>query len=95
MTLKRIVIDLRAQEMVLRVLYRRQDGPNSGTKARAREVTRLAREGLTQALRALAEGDVAVVGVSGYEVREDILDVALPQRSSDEVSELRNAERAS
>jgi len=77
--LQRLVIETKSEELIIRVLYRCQDGPNSGTKARAREVTGLAREGLTQALSALSEGDVAVVGVSGYQVREDILDVALPR----------------
>jgi len=72
--LKRLVLDYRNGELVLRVLYRRslQDGPNPGTKARAREVSRLARSGLQDALRAL-EGDVECVGTSGFSTREDIL----------------------
>ncbi len=56
----------------MRVLYRRQDGPNPGTKARAKEVSSLARNGLQDALRAL-EGDVECVGTSGFTTREDIL----------------------
>jgi hypothetical protein len=36
MTLQRIVINLRSEETVLRVLYRSQDGPNPATKARRR-----------------------------------------------------------
>jgi hypothetical protein len=80
MGLQRLVVEFRAEELVLRALYRSSlDGPKAGSKARAREVTGLAREGLAQALSALSEGDVAVVGVSGYQVREDILDVALPR----------------
>ena len=74
MTLQRIVLDLRGQEMILRILYR-SDGSgasNPGTKARAREVSEMARSGLRDALKAL-EGRVDVVGVSGYDVREDIL----------------------
>jgi hypothetical protein len=59
-----------------RVLYRRQDGPNPGTKARQREATALARTGLQRALEAL-EGRVDVIGTSGYEVREDILGLAM------------------
>jgi hypothetical protein len=70
--LKRLVLDYRAGELVLRVLYRRQDGPNPGTKARRREVEDLAREGLRQALRAL-EGDVTMAGTSGFTTREDVL----------------------
>ena len=56
MTLQRLVLDYRIGELVLRVLYRRQDGPNPGTKARRREVEDLAREGLRQALDALGGG---------------------------------------
>jgi len=72
MTLQRLVLDYRAGELVLRVLYRRQDGPNPGTKARGKEVSRLARSGLQDALEAL-EGDVEVVGTSGFTTREDVL----------------------
>ena len=78
MTLKRIVVDLRAEEMVLRVLYTDQDGPNPGTKRRTRLVTNLAREGLRRALAAL-EGDADLVGTSGFSQREDLLSVALPR----------------
>jgi hypothetical protein len=70
--LQRIVIDLRAEEMVLRVLYRSEDGPGPNTKARTREVSQLIRTGLEQAREAL-EGRVDVVGVSGYELREDVI----------------------
>jgi hypothetical protein len=73
LTLKRIVVDLRAEEMVLRVLYTDQDGPNPGTKARARAVAKLARAGLRDALQALDAGDVAICGTSGYTTREDLL----------------------
>ncbi len=73
-SLHRLVLDYRAGELVLRVLYRRQDGPNPGTKARRREVTALARTGLTQALEALdSEAGVEVVGTSGFTQREDVL----------------------
>jgi hypothetical protein len=43
MTLQRLVIEMKPEEVVIRVLYRSQDGPNPGTKARQREVTELAR----------------------------------------------------
>ena len=74
MTLQRLVVDFRGGELVVRCLYRRslEDGPGPNTKARAREVTELARAGLTDALEAL-EGDVTVVGTSGYTTREDIV----------------------
>lgn len=78
MALKRLVIEYRGEELVMRVLYRSQDGPNPGTKARTRVVADLAKAGLRDALEAL-EGDVEMVGVSGYQVREDILDMALPR----------------
>jgi len=74
MTLQRLVLDYRTGEIVLRVLYRRslQDGPNPGTKARAREVAGLAKSGLEQALEALEAG-AECVGTSGFTTREDVL----------------------
>ncbi|HEV8043635.1 MAG TPA: hypothetical protein VGP38_00515 [Rubrobacter sp.] len=72
MTLQRLVLDFRTGELVVRALYRAQDGPNPGTKARAREVSGLVREGLRAALRAL-EGDVTMAGTSGFTTREDVL----------------------
>jgi hypothetical protein len=36
MTLERLVLDYRGGELVVRVLYRSEDGPNPGTKARIR-----------------------------------------------------------
>ena len=41
--LHRLVVEFRAGELVVRTLYRRADGPNPGTKARAREVQELTR----------------------------------------------------
>ncbi len=72
MNLQRLVLDYRTGELILRVLYRSQDGPNPGTKARGKEVSRLARSGLQDALEAL-EGDAEVVGTSGFTTREDVL----------------------
>jgi len=72
MTLQRLVLDYRNGELVVRCLYRTQSLSNPGTKARAREVSGLAREGLRQALRAL-EGGAECVGTSGFSTREDIL----------------------
>jgi len=72
MTLQRLVLDYRTGELVLRVLYRTQDGPNPGTKARGKEVSRLARSGLEQALEALEAG-AECVGTSGFTTREDVL----------------------
>ena len=70
--LQRLVLDFRNDEVAARVIYRDQNGPNPGTKARAREVAELAREGLTSALVAL-EGDAECVGTSGFTTREDVL----------------------
>ena len=81
--LQRLVIDYRSGELVVRCLYRSEakDCPNPGTKARLREVEDLAREGLGAALAAL-EGDVDVVGTSGFTTREDVLlaTASLPTR---------------
>jgi hypothetical protein len=71
MTLKRLVITFKPEELVLHALYRTQDGPNPGTKARRREVTELARTGLTQALEALEGAEC--VGTLGFTTREDVL----------------------
>jgi hypothetical protein len=78
--LQRLVVEMRSGELVLRVLYRSKGESNPGTKARTREVTELARSGLTRALEALDAGDVAICGTSGFTQREDLLSVALPRR---------------
>jgi hypothetical protein len=70
--LQRLVLDYRSGELVMRCLYRSQDGPNPGTKARAREVAELARFGLQEALGALEAG-AECVGTSGFTTREDVL----------------------
>jgi hypothetical protein len=72
MTLQRLVIEMKPEELVIRVLYRCQDGPNPGTKARRREVTELAREGFTRALEGFEAG-AECVGTSGFTTREDVL----------------------
>jgi len=70
--LKRLVLDFRTDELVVRCLYRSQDEAGPNTKARRREVTEFTREGLSAALEAL-EGRVDVVGASGFTQREDVL----------------------
>ncbi len=72
--LQRLVLEFKAEELVVRCLYRRslEDGPGTNTKARAREVSELVRSGLEDALAAL-EGGVEVVGTSGFTQREDIM----------------------
>ena len=70
--LQRLVIETKPEELLIRVLYRSKGDANPGTKARTREVTDLAREGLSIALEAL-EGRVDIVGTSGFTAREDIV----------------------
>ena len=72
-----LVLDFRGEETVIRVLYRSKGDSNPGTKARRREVTELARTGLTAALEA-SEGGAEVVGTSGFTQREDILSLPCP-----------------
>jgi hypothetical protein len=71
--LQRLVIETKPEELIIRVLYRSKGESNPGTKARTREVTALARSGLTRALEALDASDVAICGTSGYTTREDLL----------------------
>ena len=88
MTLKRLVLEFRDGELIIRALYRRslEDAPGPSTKRREREVAELTREGLSTALKALEER-VDVVGTSGYSVREDLLSVAVPSSATDELRE--------
>ena len=69
--LKRLVLDFRIDELIVRCLYRSQDEDGPNTKVRRREVTQLTREGLGAALEALEER-VDVVGTSGFTTREDV-----------------------
>jgi hypothetical protein len=73
MTLQRLVLDYRTGELVVRVLYSTEGSHGPNTKARARDVTVRAREGLQEALEALYVGGAEVVGTSGYTTREDVL----------------------
>jgi hypothetical protein len=78
--LQRLVLDFRNSELVVRCLYRSQDGAGPSTKARSREVTALVRTGLEQALESLQGAGVEVVGTSGFTTREDILSLPTPMR---------------
>ena len=69
--LQRLVLEFRSGELVVRCLYRTQEGPN-GAKGRRRQVSELAREGLQRALASL-EGETTLVGCSGFTQREDVL----------------------
>jgi len=81
-TLQRLLLGFRSGELVVRCLYRSSlDGPNSGTKARTREVTDLVRTGLQDALAALEGGDVTMCGTSGFTTREDLLSVGSPSEA--------------
>jgi len=73
MTLQRLVLTFKPEEVVMHALYRRRgDGPNPSTKARTREVTELTRQGPRKALVAL-EGDAECVGTSGFTTKEDVI----------------------
>ena len=72
MTLQRLVLDFRTDELVVKALYRTEGESGRNTKARRREVQPLTREGLGAALEAL-EGRVDVVGTSGFTTREDVV----------------------
>jgi hypothetical protein len=72
--LQRLVLDFRNDEVVVRCLYRSQDGAGPSTKARARKVTTLVRTGLQDALEALdSEAGAECVGTSGFTTRRDVL----------------------
>jgi hypothetical protein len=72
--LKRLVLDFRNSELVVQALYRTESGVGPNTKARRREITELAREGLRRALASLeSEADAELVGCSGFSQREDVL----------------------
>ncbi len=73
-SLQRLILTFKPEELIVHALYRRslEDAPGTNTKARAREVSELVRTGLEDALAAL-EGDVAMVGTSGFTQREDIM----------------------
>jgi hypothetical protein len=74
--LRRLVLDFRTGELVVRCLYRTEGGPNPNTKARRKQVTDLTRDGLEQALKALDVGPSRapdLVGTSGFMTREDVL----------------------
>jgi hypothetical protein len=73
MSLQRLVLDYRSGELAVRCLYRSDGSTGPGTKARRREVEDLVRTGLQDALRSLQEGDVEMVGTSGFTTREDVL----------------------
>jgi hypothetical protein len=79
MTLQRLVLEFRTEELIIRALYKTDDAakPGPNTKARTREVSDLVRTGLTAVLEALEDG-AECVGTSGFTQRQDIL-VALPR----------------
>ena len=71
MSLQRLVLTFKPEELIVDVLYRTQDGSGPNTKARQREVQDLTRAGLAQALDALEGAEC--VGSSGFTTREDVL----------------------
>jgi hypothetical protein len=73
--LTRVAATFTPEGIELAVRYRRQGGPNHGSRQRAREIEELVRSGLNRVARALDEGEVTVVGEAGFEVREDVIAV--------------------
>ena len=71
MSLQRLILTFKPEGIEVRTLYRTQDGPGPNTKARMREVQKLTKAGLEQALETL-EGSECV-GTSGFTTREDVL----------------------
>jgi len=81
MTLQRLIVTFKSEELIVHALYRSDGISNPGTKARAREVSEMARSGLRDALEAL-EGGAEVVGTSGFTQREDILSLNRPDEEA-------------
>jgi hypothetical protein len=79
MTLQRLILTFKPEDVEIRTLYRSKDGPDPNTKGRTREVTEFTRVGLQQALEVL-EDDAECVGTSGYEIREDTISVDVAQK---------------
>lgn len=73
MTLQRLVLTFKLEELIVHTLYRSKGDANPGIVRRRREVSDLVREGFRQALTALEGGRVDMVGTSGYKPREDVL----------------------
>jgi hypothetical protein len=71
-TLQRLIITFKPEEIVMHALYRTQNGSGPNTKARTKQVTELTRTGLRDALEAL-KGGAECVGTSGFIHREVVL----------------------
>jgi hypothetical protein len=76
MTLRRIILTFKPDGIQVRTLYLTQGGLGPSTKTRRREVAELARTGLERALSALS-GPVEDLGTSGFEIREDVIGLAV------------------
>jgi len=81
--LERLTLTFEPDGVTVRTVYRRGADPNPGTVARRREVAELARDGLERALAALDADDVEDLGISGFEMREDVLGLPVASRSSE------------
>jgi hypothetical protein len=80
--LQRLVLDYRTGEVIVRCLYRTEGSAGPNSKGRQREIEKLAKSGLEEALEAL-EGGAECVGTSGFTTREDILSVPRPDEASE------------
>jgi hypothetical protein len=88
--LKRLVVDYRDSELVIRCLYRTEVSAGPNTKGRLREVSGLVRTGLQDALEAL-EGRAECVGTSGFTTREDVLLVTTSSDALETVGQVKEA----
>ena len=79
--LQRLILTFKPDGVEVRALYRTKHGPGPGTAARRREATEIARAGLREALEAL-EGRADVIGMSGFEAREDTISVGHAGRAA-------------
>ena len=72
MSLQRLIITFKPEEIVMHALYRTEGNAGPNTKARRREAQELTCEGLRQALASF-QGGAVLVGTSGFTAREDVL----------------------
>ena len=71
MDLRCLIVAIEPDGLEMRVLSDRRDGPNRETLSCQREVRTLARRGLQRTLEVVADGDVEMIGSSGFTMRED------------------------
>ena len=71
MDLRCRIVTFKPDRLEMRVLSDRRYGPNRETVSCQREVQTLAGRGLQRTLEVVADGDVEMIGSSGFTTRED------------------------